>query len=96
MFGCIDRALSSVLGRQAIEAFYFLIESNYNLPKSKFSEKPLDLVEHLKKILGPLAFRALERVMVSEINETFEIKDSEIELLKVIETAKRKYVQDSL
>lgn len=91
----MDRALSSVLGRQAIEAFYYLIETNYGLPKSKFPEKPLELIEHLKKILGPLAFRAIERVMVTEIKETFEIKDGATELLKVVETAERKYDQDS-
>ncbi len=95
LFSCIDKALSSILGRLAIESFYYLIDTNYGLPKSKFPEKPLELIEHLKKILGPLAFRAIERVMVTEIKEAFEIEDGETELLKVIETAQRKYVQDS-
>ena len=96
LFDCIDESLASVLGRETIDTFYYSIQESYNIPKSKFPEKPLELIEKLRIILGEIGFRVLEKAIVSEIKERFHLYETKQDLVSVISLAKQSYLRTSL
>jgi hypothetical protein len=98
LFDCIDRALSSVLGRPAASTFYFAIEERSGLPEADFQKKPLVVLQHLKEILGEAGFNTIERSIVCEIANTFGIEpgDAKVPLTEVVELARKNYIQSSL
>ena len=95
LFDCMDKALTATLGKTTITTFYYAIQERYHVPESEFPQKPSQVVSGLREILGEIGFRVLERPLISQIKQTFEIIESVHDLQKVIELAKRNYLQAS-
>ena len=61
-----------------------------------FAEKPLELIKHLKMILGEIGLHVLEKAITSEMREKFRLEETELELDKAIALAKQSYLRASL
>ncbi|MGI0090564.1 MAG: hypothetical protein ACREBS_02535 [Nitrososphaerales archaeon] len=85
-----------MLGEDVVQTLYFAISEKFRLPKKEFLQKPLEVVNHLREILGEDGFRIPEKAIISQIRETFEIREGGLDLIKTIELAKRNYLQYSL
>lgn len=96
LFDCIDTALTTTLGKITITTFYYAIQEKNHLLESEFPKKPNEVILHLKEILGEVGFRVLERPIIAQIRQTFEIAESVHDLKAAIELAKRNYLKASL
>ena len=94
---CIDEALSSILGDGAVKSLYYAITTRFNFPGSEFPQRPLEVLEDLKKILGESGYIVLERAIRNQIEATFNVNESkDLNLLQIVELAKANYMQTSL
>lgn len=94
LFECVDKVISSILGREAVDVFYYIIEQKHGIPRSEFSERPLEVLEEMRGILGA-GFHVLEGAITSEIREEYKVSDTRLDLLKTIEAAGRNYLKSS-
>ena len=88
--------MTATLGKTTITTFYFAIQERYQIPESEFPQKPNQVILGLKEILGEVGFRVLERPMMSQIKQTFEIMENVHDLQMAIDLAKRNYLKASI
>jgi hypothetical protein len=93
LYDCIDRALSSLLGRQAVSTFYFAVEEKFNLPEAEFERRPLELIYYLRSIFGEAGFGIVEKAIVSQFKATFQITNGMSDLASLVELAKNNYLR---
>ena len=96
LFDCMDKALTATLGKTTITTFYFAIQERYQISESEIPQKPNQVILGLKEILGEVGFRVLERPMMSQIKQTFEIMENVHDLQMAIDLAKRNYLKASI
>lgn len=96
LFDCLDKALTATLGKTTITTFYYAIQEKYHFPESDFPIKPNEVITCLKEIIGEIGFRVLERPIIAQIKQTFEIMESVTDLQTAIDLAKRNYLLVSL
>lgn len=92
LFDCLDKVTTSMLGREAVDAFYYLIEQKRGTPRSEFSERPMEVLEEMRGILGA-GFHVLEGAITNQIRETYKVSESDLGLSKTIEAARRNYLK---
>ena len=92
LFESIDKVLVATLGKNVVLALYY----QTGIPKNELHQRPLEVIQHLKTMLGEVGFRVIERPIISEIRARFEISDNVHDMQEAIETAKRNYLQGSL
>ena len=73
IFECIDRALVKTLGIDVAKALYFYMLDVHKMSDDQLQQRPTEVIQHLKEMLGESGFRALERAINSEIRARFEI-----------------------
>jgi len=93
LYECIDSALASVLGREAVSTFSFAIQESHRLSQEDFSKKPFEFLDHFKKLVGPVAFGIVEPAVIDQIRTTFGIEDNVRNLSRVLEIARRNFLQ---
>lgn len=92
IFKCIDKALGT-LGRGVKESFYYQIQEKHNLPIEQFPTHPLELIEHLKQILGENGSLIVEKLIAKEIRVEFGLEfESKEKLSVVIQDARSKFL----
>ncbi|HVB11618.1 MAG TPA: hypothetical protein VNE86_00695 [Nitrososphaerales archaeon] len=85
--------MTTVLGRQSVSTLYFGITERFNLPLVEFERRPMEMLQHLKELVGVAAFALLEQKINSSLKIVFEIKeDKTIGLPRMIELAKKSYL----
>src|SRR5580698_3657773 len=72
LFDCIDNALISILGKEAVLVFYYVIGEQYHLAEKEFERKPLELLQHLEGILG-VGYVIVENAIKEGIRKTFQV-----------------------
>ena len=81
------------MGRQSVSTLYFGIAERFNLPLAEFERRPMEMLQHLKELVGVAAFALLEPKINSSLKVVFEIKeDKTIGLTRMIELAKKSYL----
>ena len=73
LFDCIDRAASSILGKDGMYTFYYAIQEKHNLPIESFPQKPIVVLDFLNEVLGDAGYSIIKHAVVSEIKKTFAI-----------------------
>lgn len=97
LFDCIDIALTTVLGKEAVSTFYYAISEKSKIPLFEFERNPTEILRHLEEILGVEAFKGLEKCIISNIQVVFQIQASDhVGLDKMIELAKESYLNAEL
>ncbi|MHB1867536.1 MAG: hypothetical protein ACYCPP_01155 [Nitrososphaerales archaeon] len=85
--------MTTVLGRQVVSTLYSGITERFNLPLVEFERRPMEMLQHLKELVGVAAFALLEQKINSSLKIVFEIKeDKTIGLTRMIELAKKSYL----
>lgn len=95
VFNCMDRALSSILGRPATDSLYFAIQLELSLVDDGLEKNPLKIIEGLRAILGQAGYSVLEPAMINEVKSHFEISGGRKDLHALVEESKRKYLLES-
>lgn len=96
LFDCVNEELISVLGRDSVLTFYYLIRKRVNLREEEFAQKPIEVLEGLRSVLGEHGFRVVERGLLSNIKRSFSIKEDCVTLRQSIELARRNYLRKSV
>lgn len=96
LFECADKALTATLGKITVTTLYYAIQERYHLQESEFPQRPNEVILHLREMLGEIGFRVLERPIITQIMQTFEITENVHDLQIAIELAKRNYLRASL
>ena len=92
IFSCIDRALRS-LGDSVAASFFYQIERKSGLPREEFATKPLEIIKCLEELLGVAGSKIIERLIVQEIRNTFNLPSSNATTLEVaIKAAKKNFL----
>lgn len=92
LFDCIDRAASSILGKDGVYTFYYAIQERYNLPMESLPQKPLLVLDHLKELLGEAGFSIIRHAIVLEIKKTFGITNEIHNFEALTQEAKTRYL----
>jgi hypothetical protein len=92
LFDAIDAGLVSVLGREAVSSFYYNIEENHNISREEFKDRPVEVLEHLRVLLGESGFSILLVPILDQIKDTFAIEGKPLDVDAAIELAKKKYL----
>jgi hypothetical protein len=92
LFECIDSALASVLGREAVSTFYFAIQESHRLSDEDFSKKPFEFLEYFKILVGPAAFGIVEPAVIDQIRTTFGIEENVRNLSRLLDIARRNFL----
>jgi len=93
IFQCIDRALTSILGKDAAYSLHYAVATNLHLSQTELERSPEKLVDGLNMILGQNGFLTLEPAMINEICYHFRISGGERKNLRaVIEEARKTYL----
>ena len=92
LFKCIDKAITSILGREAVSTFYYAIEETNHIPEADFPKRPLDVLQYFEKILGESGFAIIEKAIIVEIENTFKITQSHLDIEGTIELARKNYI----
>jgi len=72
---CVDAALKK-LGKNAGESIYYYLEKDFNLKKFEMSKKPEIFEKALTKIFGEQGAKTIEKLIIIEIRNTFQLKRS--------------------
>jgi len=92
IFQCIDRALSA-LGENAKLALFHQIFSEFGLESSQFRSRPLEVANCLHKILGDVGYSFIEKLIIREINATFNLQlRSGTSLTEAVSEAQKKFL----
>ena len=92
LYECIDSALASVLGREAVSTFYFAIQDSHLLSQEDFSKKPFEFLDDFKKLVGPAAFGIVEPAVIDQIRTTFGIEENVRDLSRILEIARKNFL----
>ena len=93
IFRCIERAISSILGKDATYSLFYAVATNLRLSEKELERSPDKLIEGLQLILGHNGFTTLERGIVNEICQQFRVSGAErMTLREVIDEARRSYL----
>jgi len=84
------------LGRQAVSTFYYYIGKDHNLLDEEFKERPVEVLKHLRELLGEGGFAILVKPIVAQISETFAIQAKPIDIEHAVELAKKNYLLSEL
>ncbi len=85
------------MGEDAVKSLYLAITTRFHFPRSEFPQRPLEVLEDLKKVLGEAGYIVLERAIRNQIEETFNVRESkDLNLLQIVELARANYMQTSL
>lgn len=96
LFDCIDKAIVSILGKDAVITFYYAIQQRFNFSEKEFAQRPLQMLEDLKAILGEAGYGVLEKAIRSQIEETFNLRESKpLDFASLVELARQNYLQSS-
>lgn len=64
-----------------------------NLPLAEFERRPMEILQHLKELVGVAAFALLEQKINSSLKIVFEIKeDKTVGFTRMIELAEKSYL----
>jgi hypothetical protein len=92
---CIGRALDS-LGEGIKQSLYYQIQQKYNLPREQITFKPREVIKHLEQILGATGSLFVEKLIIREIRNSFELEfECNIPLTTVIIEARKKFLNVS-
>jgi predicted Zn-dependent protease with MMP-like domain len=95
LFDCIDKAASSILGKDGAYTFYYAIQERHNIPVESFPQKPLVVLEYLKEFLGEAGYVLIEHAIISEIKHTFGIRSETTDIDALTKEAKLSYLSRS-
>jgi len=98
LFECIDKALISILGGASTSTFYYAISERFDLARGDFERKPLEVLDHLRTIVGEGGFSILELAIVSQIIETFKIANEDhkkIGISNALEQAEKNHLRSN-
>lgn len=98
LFESIDNALVAILGKEAVSTFYFAVEEKFRIPKGEFSQRPLEVLEGLKTILGDAGFGVLQAGIKSKVRDRFGVEESisNITFEQLVNLARGNYIRASL
>jgi hypothetical protein len=96
LFKCIDKAATSILGRESISTFYYAIQESYHIPEEDFPKRPQDVLKSLHNFLGDAGFAIIKNAVTIEVRTTFKIQGENLDLDAVIELAKRSYLLEDI
>jgi hypothetical protein len=92
----VDRAVTSILGRESVSTFYYAIEEIYHIPQEDFPKRPLVVLDYLEKILGKPGFAVIKNAIIIEIRRTFRIEQSQLDVEGTIEIARKNYIFEDI
>ena len=96
LFECIDRALKATIGGDAVATFYYYTREIHGIPQNEFPKRPFEVLQHLKDMFGETGYQVLEKPIIAQIKETFQIRENVINLTDILNLAKRNYLQNSV
>jgi hypothetical protein len=81
---------------EAVPTFYYYVCEAHGFQEKELPQRPIETVQYLRNMLGEVAFQSLERPIVTQIRETFEIDEDVDDLPMAFELAKRNFLRASL
>ena len=70
---------------------YFMVTQASGKDMSYFESRPMEMLDHLHKLLGS-GYVGIERIIISEVQKTFDLDESDITLQSAIEHARVKFL----